>query len=255
MSRGVDLTGRQFGKLTAIKRLGFDKKQRRALWECKCDCGNVKTVSSKNLLNNYSKSCGCLAKPDLVGDRFGRLVVIRSLGQYKTSRMSKWFCQCDCGGVTVTGIGNLRNGHTKSCGCLSRTQDGNGRSVEIATWHKMMRRCYDESNCSYHLYGARGISVCQRWWNPKLFMKDMGLKGDGSLSIERLDNNGNYEPGNCVWATSKTQCRNRRTNFIVEYLGEKKCLAEWCELLNLNYPKTYFRLRRYGWSPERAFSE
>lgn len=255
MSRAVDLTGRRFGKLQVIERAGVNLVDSRAMWKCRCDCGEVKRISSKGLLNGYTKSCGCLAKPNLIGERFGNLVVIQCAGLYEKSRMSKWVCKCDCGGITITGIGNLRNGHTKTCGCYSRTRDGKGKSPEVFAWHKMLRRCYDESNISYHNYGGRGIGVCDRWWSLGNFLKDMGIKPGKKYSLEREDNSGDYSPMNCVWAIWKTQCRNKRNNFIVEYNGKKKCLAEWCEHLELKYGKTYLRLRRYGWTPERAFTE
>lgn len=121
------------------------------------------------------------------------------------------------------------------------------------SWCHMMSRCNYPRHNRYYRYGGRGIQVCERWRKFENFFADMGLRPTGA-QIDRIDNNGNYEPANCRWATSKEQGRNRSDVRKVTYLGETRCLSEWCELLGLEYSRTKWRVRR-GWLPEVAFTK
>lgn len=255
MGKVIDITGQRFGKLIVLYHDGFEEKQRLALWRCVCDCGKATLVQGARLRSGHTKSCGCLRKADLIGQRFGQLTILR----YKENRgkARQWVCLCDCGGKSIVQTGNLVSGHSKTCGCgnkkinrLSMTSKS-----EYASWYSMLMRCTNVTGEFYKHYGGRGIEVCNRWKTFELFIKDMGYKPGKNHSIERLDNNGDYEPGNCVWATQKTQARNTRRNFVIEYKGEKKCLAEWCEIFGIEYGKAWRRLRLRNWSPERAFTE
>lgn len=166
--------------------------------------------------------------PNLLGLRFGRLRVVgRAKMPTRPSGhlLSVWRCCCDCGQVTVVTTHKLRSGNTQSCGCLfkeivsrgaKRTHGFSSGHPLYETWKQMVARCHLPATNSYANYGARGISVCDRWRygeNGKhgfeLFISDMGKRPDG-LTLDRINNDGNYEPDNCRWATAKEQGRNRR---------------------------------------------
>lgn len=157
---------------------------------------------------------------DLTGQRFGRLVAIEVAGRGK---YRLWKCRCDCGKSTVVDGASLRTGNTRSCGCLMlsvNTQHGhagNGRmSSTYKTWVSIRERCRNTRSKHYQKYGGRGIKVCDRWQTFDNFLADMGERPSDKSSIDRINNNGNYEPGNCRWATPKEQARNTRATKLTE---------------------------------------
>jgi hypothetical protein len=191
---------------------------------------------------------------DLTGQRFGRLVVERREGSI--DGQAAWICKCDCGGTKRVRGYQLRSGKTASCGCLwleTITKHRLCGTPEYNTWCHMISRCHDSENDSYENYGGRGIVVCDRWrYSFECFLADMG-KRPPKTSLDRVDNSGNYEPGNCRWATRLEQNRNTRKNVRYTVNGETLHLAEWARRLNVRASVLSDRLKR-GWPPEKALT-
>lgn len=207
------------------------------------------------------------AKLNLVGFRTHRLTVVSEAEPLPSRARSRWLCQCDCGKqVTVFGY-NLSNGHTKSCGCLKVdelvervTTHGLSRlhRKEYKAWKAIRDRCSNPNASNYHLYGARGITVSPVWDDFSKFLQDMGECPSSAHSIDRIDNEGPYAPGNCRWATKTEQANNRRSNRTVEAFGETLTLAQavrkYAEPCGVNYSTVQARIH-YGWPVERALTQ
>jgi hypothetical protein len=197
---------------------------------------------------------------DLAGMQYGVLVVLR---RDPTNRRN-WICRCACGSEKSIARCNLKSGSTKSCGCLSvrwislaKTKHGQAARMHgqrptrtYSSWAAMNKRCNCESDAAYPLYGGRGITICERWASFEYFLADMGERPPG-LSLERIDNDGNYEPGNCKWGTRKEQGRNRRTSKFLTIEGETLCMTEWAERNGIARSTITDRLAR-GWTTEEA---
>jgi len=203
---------------------------------------------------------------DLTGERFGHLIAIGLTSDWlgPSRRICRWWCLCDCGKLTIARLGHLRSGHTTSCGCQRveeakrRMKHGyctrTGRPPEYGVWHGMIKRCYDKRNPAYADYGGRGIGICDRWReNFKYFIVDMGFRPTRLHTLERTDNNGDYGPTNCIWATRITQGRNKRNNRVIEAQGLRLCLQEWSDRTGIDRKTITERLSR-GWSSEKATS-
>jgi len=174
---------------------------------------------------------------DRTGQVFGRLTV---LAEARPGRNRQWMCQCVCGTIVTVEGGNLQQGTTRSCGCLHRellvqqlTKHGgaaNGKpSPTYQTWKSMQKRCNNPNNPKWRDYGGRGIRICERWNEFANFLADMGEKPAGT-SIERVDNDAGYEPGNCIWADIATQSWNKRNTRYVTVCGRKMPIREACDI-------------------------
>ncbi len=198
---------------------------------------------------------------DLVGQRFSRLTV-GSLVEM-TSQGARWLCRCECGAEVIVSRGNLATGNTKSCGCLRRdvsserslthgATQGATRTPEYEIWASMIQRCRNSKAKAFSNYGGRGISVCARWSDFENFIADMGPRPSPEHSIERDENDGHYEPGNCRWATRPEQARNKRNNRRIETPAGSMLLADAAAYANIPTSVLWKRLHR-GWSTEQLF--
>ena len=190
---------------------------------------------------------------DLTGKKFGRLTITGRDPALGNHGLIYWSCTCECGAQKRVSGHLLRTGQVFSCGCLNqelKTKHGMARSKTYRSWRGMRRRCEEESNTSFNQYGERGIKVCDRWQEFSAFFEDMGERPEGA-TLDRIDPNGDYEPGNCRWATVTQQMRNRRNTVFVEYGGKKQPLVEVCEMLGVPYQKAWRRMQR-GYSVEEA---
>lgn len=197
---------------------------------------------------------------DRVGQRFGRLTVIEYAGN------KRWLCRCDCGNPATVRTANLRHGTTMSCGCYRRQINaaqtppshrthGLSRTPEYKTWKRMRNRCTNPACNEFPLYGGRGIKGEDRWQAFENFYADMGPRPSAKHSIDRYpDQNGNYGPNNCRWATAKEQARNLRVNRLITFNGDTKTLAEWAEINGWQPDCISQRLDKLGWSVERALT-
>jgi hypothetical protein len=187
---------------------------------------------------------------DLTGKRFGRFTAIAFHPRRTANGSSYWLCRCDCGVEKLVQYSNLKSGNQQSCGCLRRDLSsdwnrthGMKNTPEYAAWHAMRHRCDNPNNAHYADYGGRGITVCKRWEKFENFYADMG-KRPPNLTLERNDVNGNYEAGNCRWASRKDQQRNRRNARFITFNGETNCLAVWAEKLGISYRILYARTKK-----------
>jgi hypothetical protein len=196
---------------------------------------------------------------DRTGQVFGRLTILS-----RSPRVSKegafWLCQCSCGKQKVINGRNIVGGKSISCGCVRKEQlvsrlTTHGRKPRgrktcpvYKAWQNIISRCHNPRKPDFARYGARGITVCDRWRESfENFLADMGERPSPKHSIDRIDNNGNYEPGNCRWATNSEQQRNKRTNRLITIDGITHCVVEWAEIKGIPGNNINARLHE-GWS-------
>ncbi len=200
---------------------------------------------------------------DLTNQRFGQLLVLKRAGSNKRGRAT-WLCLCSCGKkIVVTGSDLLHK--QKSCGCTrnkslsdfnkkTKTTHGMRYTRLYSEWRAMLNRCSCSSWRDFNNYGGRGITVCEEWRQNFDAFRDWALTNgyDDTLTLDRIDVNGNYEPSNCRWATLKEQANNTRKNHYVEFNGEKKTIKQWAEDIGINYSTLCSRLKK--WDIEKALT-
>ena len=191
---------------------------------------------------------------DLTGQKFGLLTVI-GLAETDT-RKTYWVCKCDCGNMKTVRSDSLFCGAIKSCGCIKRKQDEvnltkNHRHKMSGTriyseWQGMKGRCYNKGSARYADWGGRGIEVCEQWRNSfeSFYTWAMANGYQDNLTIDRIDNNGNYCPENCRWVRQQEQCRNRRSNINITIGNSTRTLMEWCEIFQVDYTNVNARYHR-----------
>ena len=195
--------------------------------------------------------------PMPIGQKYGRLLVLECVNHDKERGAYYFKCLCDCGDTSVVREDCLKTGNTKSCGCYYRETRGvnkthgmwNTRTYKI--WSGMKARCTSEDK-KHHLYAGKGVKVCDRWLQFVNFLEDMGECQEG-LTIDRIDGNGDYCPGNCRWATPKEQANNSAANHIVNYLGESLNIGQWAERMGIKANTLVYRIKR-GWPVDKALT-
>lgn len=255
MGKFIDLTGKRFGRLTVIERADdyiSPNGVTAVKWKCLCDCGNVTEVRANDLRNGTIKSCGCSAhdrkKEDLTGRKFGNLTVVEWKGG------DKWLCKCDCGNVKIVYSGHLKDGHIKSCGCLKNKYNAKNKRL-LNIWKQMISRCDSGKRRDSKYYHDKGITVCPEWRDYKRFEEWALANGYAdNLTIDRIDENGNYEPSNCQWITLGEQQRKKSGNNWVEYNGKRKIIADWAREYGINRATLESRLEM-GYTFEEALKK
>lgn len=258
-----DISGQVFGEFTALYP-DEEAGHKNPRWVCRCSCGKIVSVRKYALISGQAKNCHAPCHSPYVGKRIGKFVVtedaIKKNGRYYFK------CICDCGNTFYTSTAHLSDGKVLSCGCR-RIENNISRSTHHMTetriyreWCGIKRRCYNKNDSEYHNYGGRGIIMCEEWKNNFVPFYQWAIENgyDDSLSIDRIDVNGNYEPSNCRWATQKIQANNTRVNVYVEYNGERLTLHQLCDKYSKNgvtYDLFHLRYRVRGWDIERALTE
>jgi len=201
---------------------------------------------------------------DLTGHTFSSLTVLSRAptAWRKNGRQmaTMWHCRCKCGKVSIVSTGNLRSGGTRSCGCLlmeiMATQfktHGRTETHAYRTWCRIKGRCYNPLTSNYYHYGAKGVTVCDRWLNSfENFYSDMGDPPSLGHSIDRKDNSLGYAPDNCKWSTRIEQASNKGNNVFITFNGQSKTLSEWARELGMKRGALYYRLKT--WPIDKAFS-
>lgn len=190
---------------------------------------------------------------DLSGRTFGRLTVGERIANIQGR--TAWRCQCECSGTKETTGDALQSGKTRSCGCLwddTMIRHGGYKDAVYSVWRSMLARCRNPKDRKWMRYGGRGINVDEKWESYPAFRDDMGPRPDG-FTLERLCNDSDYGPANCVWASRSDQCRNSSQTRLITFGGATKSLIEWCEIMNLPRAIVATRLSS-GWSVEDALT-
>ena len=205
------------------------------------------------------------------GDRYGRWSIVQELPERRSPTNGKRYrmveCRCECGTLRSLTLESLRQiAPSRSCGCIQREADvkgghknrthGQSKSITYSSWAEMKQRCLNSNKVAHERYGARGIAVCKQWLESyETFLADMGERPSRRHSLDRYpDLNGNYEPGNCRWATHQQQARNRSNNVMLTFCGETMCISAWAERVGLPRKTIEKRLNKYGFTVDEALT-
>lgn len=244
--------GVKIGRLTVIDFCRLPRKDRKTKQGlvCMCDCGKIVKKDYQTVKRQATLSCGCLYSPDWTGTKFGRLTVLHR----DSSVNDKWFCKCDCGIVKSVTMCHLKTGRIVSCGCKKASINGKSRDKVYHAYYSMLSRCYREKDISFPNYGAKGVSVCDRWRDSfSNFYEDVGNPPTKDHSLDRFpDTKGNYEPSNFRWATDAEQQGNRSINKMLTYNNETLCAYQMAQKYGVITGGVFSKRIRDGWEIERA---
>jgi hypothetical protein len=196
-------------------------------------------------------------------EKYGLLTPIE-LSYKKRKYDEYWLFKCDCGNIKISRLYDVKRGKINSCGCIHKKQlaernKANAKHGYFGTptynsWSAIIERCYNPNSGNYNMYGAKSITMCERWRSSfENFLEDMGDRPPGT-SIDRIDVYANYEPENCRWVDAKTQARNRTNNVRYEYDGKNLTLPEWSEITGIKASTMHSRIRKQGWSIDDALT-
>lgn len=268
MSKNIsDYIGKRYGHLTVI---GLSASNSRHPYcnhfDFKCDCGNIISEEPSRVISGHRTSCGKCQfrkkeyKPrfnidDYIGKKNNMLTVIGIAERLPND--NKWYleCQCDCGNTIRLLPYQFKKGQVKSCGCLKKNSparvDGRTLNPLYGTWFQMISRCENPNDKKYYRYGARGIKVCPEWHdfnNFSAWSDSVGGRPEG-FTLDRINNDGDYCPENCRWASSFQQANNKSSNIVLEFNGKSQTLKEWSVETGLKWSLLHNRYLR-GWSVE-----
>lgn len=203
-----------------------------------------------------------MRRADLTGKAFGRWTVVSEAASRTAPSGGKkgyWNCVCQCGATKEVRAATLVSGRTKSCGCLQSELAAERKFVHGArhtaiyeVWTQMLQRCGNKNNTSFERYGGRGIVVCDRWHDFAAFYEDNASFYSKGLTIDRKDNDGNYEPGNVRWVTNKVNCRNQRRSVLVAWEDGQVHLNDLAEKYGVKLHTAYSRYQLKGWTPRQS---
>jgi len=252
--------GEKRNRLTLVREVEPDEK-RNALVECRCECGETTVVRFHSFINGIVQSCGCLVRDGREhitlepGARSGRLTFLRELPKSDNKRWIE--VRCDCGNVRTIFFYSFNLGHSRSCGCLrleTVRKHGLSQTPIYHAWASILQRCYNPKHPHFRLWGGRGITVCPEWRESfDAFYQDMGPRPSSLHSIDRIDNDGNYEKTNCRWTTKDVNTTNRRGCSFLDFRGEQVTFKEARRRTGLSKAGLRYRLKT-GWTLERLLT-
>lgn len=250
----IDLSEKKFGKLLVLEYIG------NSFWKCQCECGNIRIVNSQALREKKVISCGCGKRKNLVGQRFGRLIVLKRLGFIK--KRTYYECQCDCGKLVKVLSSNLLKGTSTSCGCyanelaiIRNRTHGMSSSRLYGIWEGIKQRCYNPNVSAFKYYGKKGIKVCEDWLKSFENFKDWAEKNNynDTLTIDRININNDYSPENCRWVTKEVQANNTSTNVFLTINGITDTISNWSKKTGIKASTIGWR-HRNGWTDKECIS-
>lgn len=190
---------------------------------------------------------------DLTGKKFNMLTVL-SVCKERQGKKIFYECRCDCGTVKTIESNAIKSGHTRSCGCWKSLQTFKSLTPEHAIWRAMKKRCLNKNVKCYKRYGGRGIKICKRWMTFENFLEDMGKRPTPKHSLDRIDNDSGYSPGNCRWASPMEQANNKSNNRILSHNGKTMTMAQWGRETDVPATIIEARINRLKWSVEKALT-